>query len=751
MKVHEIAKQLGVPSKEILAFLKEKGQSIKSHMSKLQEDQISLVQENFSKSPEVRPAAPKKAVSKAKAPQKDHKKKSTKKKRSPSATTAKKTSAPKDSTIPETNEDSSDSILLETDKDPYDIHEEDFEKETPKRPVRKSRGKEEKKKIIKDTPARERAIRKEQVQRPDHIQLKIPITVSSLAANLCVKTSELIKALMSMGVFATVNQQLGEDVVMKVAEKFEVIIEKLPDEEQQLIIEHDKVDDAKELESRPPVVTMMGHVDHGKTSLLDAIRSSNVADREAGKITQHIGAYSVTLKDKGTITFLDTPGHAAFTAMRSRGAHLTDIVILVVAADDGVMPQTIEAIDHAKAAETPIVVAINKSDLASANPDRVKAELQKHDLMAEEWGGKTIMVNVSAVTGAGVDELLELLLLEAEILELRANPNRLAQGTVVEGTLSKNLGVVATILVQNGTLRVGDILVCGQFYGRVRAMRNDRGKNIKDAGPSTPIEVLGLNGVPDSGERFYVVSDEKQARAITEKRFLEIKEKNMAGGVRHLSLEGLYDMMKEKGTKELKIILKADVQGSVEVLKQSLIKLSTDAIKVSVIHSGVGGINESDVMLAVASDAVIIGFHVKADSKAQGLIDREKVDMKYYKIIYEAIQDVKLAMEGLLEPTIREKIMGTCEVQETFKASKIGTIAGCIVRKGKMVRNGLVRLIRDNIVVYDGKIGSLKRFKDDAREVLEGYECGIVLENFHDIKVGDIFECYMEEMVAGKL
>jgi translation initiation factor IF-2 len=751
MKVHEIAKQIGVPSKDILAFLSDKGQTVKSHMSKLSTDQIVLVEQNFSKEKGVVTTASESDALKSKT-KKTVKKKpvGTKKQSSKKAKENNNKAAPSPD-VSDQDAISDEISLSDSDKDNYAIREEDFEIEKNKRSIRKSRGKEEPKKIIKDTPARERALRKEHVQRPEHLHLKLPITVSSLAANLCVKTSELIKALMSMGVFATVNQQLGEDIVMKVAEKFGVLVEKLPDEEQQLIIEHDKADDDAALESRPPVVTMMGHVDHGKTSLLDAIRKSNVADREAGKITQHIGAYSVNLKDKGTITFLDTPGHAAFTAMRARGAHLTDIVILVVAADDGVMPQTIEAIDHAKAAETPIVVAINKSDLTAANPDRVKAELQKYELMAEDWGGKTIMVSVSALTGTGIEELLELLLLESEILELKANPNRLAQGTVVEGTLSKNLGVVATILVQNGTLRVGDILVCGQFYGRIRAMRNDRGKNIKEAGPSTPLEVLGLNGVPDSGERFYVVTDEKQARAITEKRFLEIKEKSLSGGVRHLSLEGLYDMMKEKGTKELKIILKADVQGSVEVLKQSLIKLSTDAIKVSVIHSGVGGINESDVVLAAASDAVIIGFHVKADSKAQSLIDREKVDMKYYKIIYEAIQDVKLAMEGLLEPTVSEKIVGTCEVQDTFKASKIGTIAGCIVRKGKMIRNASVRLIRDSIVVYDGKIGSLKRFKDDAREVLEGYECGIVLENFHDIKVGDIFECYVEEMIAGKL
>jgi len=776
MKVHEIAKKLNVSSTDVLALLKAKGHVLKSHMTKLDDQQVALVKKGLAPAKKSVPAE-KSASEKPKRVRPQKKAKDTKptvKKKVP----AKKTETTKKTPFKKSVEAHKvpDKKVEEKKKAPAKKHavkaqakvKEDIDsglraqtstlptvepkQKAMERPRRKGRAKADSKKIVtRATPSRDRALRKEQVTRPQHIQIKIPVAVSGLATNLVVKTSELIKALMSIGVFATVNQQLGEDVVMKVAEKFNVIVDKLPDEEEQLILAHDKIDDQKALKSRSPVVTMMGHVDHGKTSLLDAIRKSNVVDREAGKITQHIGAYSVDLKDKGTITFLDTPGHAAFTAMRARGAHLTDIVVLVVAADDGVMPQTIEASDHAKAAETPIVVAINKSDLASANPERVKAELQKHELMSEDWGGKTIMVNVSAINGDGIDDLLEMLLLESEILELKANPNRPAQGTVVEGTLSKNLGVVATILVQNGTLRVGDILVCGQFYGKVRAMRNDRGKNVKEAGPSTPIEVLSLNGVPGSGERFYVVPDEKQARAIAEKRFLEIKEKSLSGGVRHLSLEGLYNMMKEKGTKELKIILKADVQGSVEVLKQSLLKLSTDAIKVTVIHSGVGGINESDSMLAVASDAVIIGFHVKADSKAQNLIEREKIDMKYYKIIYEAINDVKLAMEGLLDPTIQEKIVGSAEVQETFKASKIGTIAGCKVRKGKMVRNNFVRLVRDSVVVYDGKVASLKRFKDDAREVNEGYECGIVLHNFNDVKVGDIFECYMEEKIAAKL
>jgi len=389
--------------------------------------------------------------------------------------------------------------------------------------------------------------------------------------------------------------------------------------------------------------------------------------------------------------------------------------------------------------------------LPAANPDKVKSELQKHELVAEDWGGQTIMKSVSAKTGNGVDELLELLLLEAEILELKANPNRLAQGTVIEGKLSKSLGSVANVLVQNGTLRVGDIIVCNRHHGKVRALHNDKNKRIKEAGPSTPVEILGLNGVPDAGERFYVVNDEKQARSICAKRLIELKEKTRYGAVRHLTLEGLYEHMKQSGIKELKIILKADVQGSVEVLKDSLEKMSTDKIKLNVIHGGTGGINESDVMLAAASDAIIIGFHVKADSKAQSLIEREKVDLRYYKIIYEALNEIRLAMEGLLEPTIREETVGNAEIQQVFKASRIGNIGGCMVRKGKLVRNQRVRLIRDNIVIHESKFHSLKRFKDDAREVSEGYECGVVIENYNDIKVGDIVECYKEEKVAAKL
>ncbi len=738
MKVFELAKNIGVTSKEILKFLKQKEISVKNHLSILDDEAVKLIESTFSKE--------------SAASKKETKKKQTSKKRGPKKTTAEsKTIKGKKDTKKKQRAPKKTSFKVK--KEVFAVGVEKKAKEETvsqvvkkRKRIVKPRGKEPQETVSAVTPPP-----KVSTKKPDFIQIKIPITVGGLATNLFIKTSELIKTLMGMGIFATVNQRLDEDIVMKIAERFNVRIEKLPSEEEKLIQEHEKEDDEADLVGRPPIVTMMGHVDHGKTSLLDAIRSSHVVDREAGKITQHVGAYEVSLPNKGKVTFLDTPGHSAFTAMRSRGAHLTDIVVLVVAADDGVMPQTIEAINHAKAAETPIVVAINKSDLSTANPDKVKSGLQKQGLMPEDWGGKTIMVNVSAKTGKGIDELLELLLLEAEILELKANPNRLAQGTVVEGKLSKSLGSVAHVLVQNGTLHVGDIVVCGRYYGKVRSMHNDKGKNVKDATPSTPVEITGINGVLDAGERFYVVNDEWQARSITEKRLLEIKEKNLGSNVRHLSLEGLYDMMKESGVKELKIIIKADVQGSVEVLRQSLEKLSTDKIKLKVIHGAAGGINESDVVLAVASDAVIIGFHVKADSNAQAMIERERVDVKYYKVIYEAINSVKLAMEGLLEPTIKEVVLGSAEVTQIFKASRIGNIGGCMVRKGKLVRNQRVRLIRENIVIYEGKFHSLRRFKDDVKEVNEGYECGVVIENYNDIKVGDIIECFKEEKVAAKL
>jgi len=538
---------------------------------------------------------------------------------------------------------------------------------------------------------------------------------------------------------------------MSLGELLGVRFEKMEDETDKILSGESDSEDEGQLEPRPPVVTMMGHVDHGKTSLLDAIRNTNVAAKEKGAITQHIGAYGVDIEGKGHVTFLDTPGHEAFTAMRARGANVTDVVVLVVAADDGVMPQTIEAIDHAKEANCPIVVAINKVDLPSADPQRVMKELQKYDLISEEWGGKTICAKVSAKSGEGIDHLLDMLLLESEVLELKANAKRDAFGVVIEGHLSKNSGSIATVIVQKGTLKLGDLIVCGENCGRVRAMKNDHGKNVQEVGPSYAATVTGLSGVPDAGDNFYVVKDEKTARRITEKKALEKREVELTGASKHLSLENLYEKLSEGNFKELKIIIKADVQGSMEALSQSLEKLSNDQCQVRVIHRGVGGINESDVMLAAASDAVILGFHVKADTKAESAAEQEGVSLRYYHIIYEAVEDVRKAMEGLLEPTYNEVVDGKVEIRQVFQSSRVGTIGGGYVLKGKVLRANYGRVIRDSVVLFEGKLGSLKRFKDDVRDVAQGYECGIALEGFNELKIGDIVESYRMEKTQTKL
>ncbi len=587
------------------------------------------------------------------------------------------------------------------------------------------------------------------VQDANVLGVRFPIPVGVFASQLNLKVSEAIKTLMGMGIFANVNQLLNEAIGMKVAEKLGLKIKILSEEIEEAV--EQEVEDPKRLKPRPPVVTMMGHVDHGKTSLLDAIRKTNVAAKEKGFITQHIGAYGVDIPGKGHVTFLDTPGHEAFTAMRARGANVTDVVVLVVAADDGVMPQTVEALDHAREAGCPIVVAINKIDLPNANPQRVMTGLQKIELMPEEWGGKTICVKVSAKTGEGIEQLLEMLLLEAEVLELKADPDCPAAGTVIEGHLSKGSGPVATVIVQKGTVRMGDIVVSGSYMGRVKSLKNDRGKNVKEAGPSYAAEASGLNGVPEAGETFVVVGDEKTARKITDKRILIERERSMSGAPKHLSLEDLYHRISEGNFKELKLILKADVQGSVEALTQSLEKLSNDQCRVRVIHGAAGGINESDIMLAAASDAIIIGFHVKADPKAQELSEKEGVDLRYYNIIYEAVEDVRKAMEGLLEPTYQEVVEGKVQIQKIFKSSKAGTIGGGVVNKGKVSRSNRVRLIRNQVVVFDGKLASLRRFKDDVREVAQGYECGLALEGFGDLHEGDVLEAYRVEKIATKL
>lgn len=580
------------------------------------------------------------------------------------------------------------------------------------------------------------------------LKINFPISVKELAFKLQIKPNELIKKLLTKNMLATINQALDEAAAGTISEELGYRIERLPTQEEVLLAEHGEVDPAK-LKLRAPIVTFMGHVDHGKTSLLDMIRKTKVVDKEAGGITQHIGAYEVILP-KGKVTFLDTPGHAAFTAMRARGANVTDAVVLVVAADDGVMPQTIEAIDHARAADVPIVVAINKIDKQNISLDKVKKQLAEMDLLPEDWGGKTITVGVSAKTGQGIDELLEMLLLEAELLELKANPDQPANGVVVEAELSKGKGPVATVLVSNGTLKIGDVAIVGTNYGRIKAMLDDKGHRVEEAGPSKPVEILGLSGVPLAGEKFYVVGDEKRAKDIVSSRQAEAEKQKLESRPQKISLEDLYDRIKEGEVKELKIVLKADVQGSLEAVKDSLVKLTTDEVRLSVIHGQVGNINESDVMLASASNAVILGFHVDITPEAKALAKQEGVDIRIYTIIYEIVNDVKAAMEGMLEPILEETFLGKAEVREVFKVSKVGVVAGCLVTKGKIPRDATCKLIRGIDVVFKGKISSLKHFKDDIKEAKEGFECGISL-SFKDIQKGDIIEAVEIKKVARRL
>lgn len=580
------------------------------------------------------------------------------------------------------------------------------------------------------------------------IKISDVIQVGELAKRMGIKAGEVIKKLFSLGIMATINQAVDIDAASLVAHDFGYEVERVGMEiVEEMLEETPEVPEKMVL--RPPVVTVMGHVDHGKTSLLDAIRQTDVAAGEAGGITQHIGAHHVKL-ERGDLVFLDTPGHEAFTAMRARGAQVTDFVILVVAADDGVMPQTVEALNHAKAAGVPIIVAVNKIDKPGANPDRVKQALGDHGLLAEDWGGDTIFVNVSAKQRTGIKELLEMIILQAEVMELKANPDKLAKGTIIEAKLDKGRGPVATVLVEEGTLKVGDPFVAGVHFGRVRAMVDDKGGKVEKAGPSMPVEVQGLPGVPLAGEKFIVVSDEKKAREIGTYRQMKQRETELSKSSK-VSLEDLYDKIKEGEVKELGIIIKADVHGSVEALTESLQKLSTEAIKLKVLHGSVGAITETDVLLAAASNAIIIGFHVRPDAKVHALAEEEGVDIRLYNIIYEVIEDVKKAMEGLLAPTLKEVVLGRAEIREVFSVPKIGNIGGCFITDGKITRGARVRLIRDGIVVHDGKMASLRRFKDDVKEVQSGYECGIGIENYNDIKTGDAIEAYIQEKVATKL
>ncbi|MBI4685495.1 MAG: translation initiation factor IF-2 [Nitrospirae bacterium] len=586
------------------------------------------------------------------------------------------------------------------------------------------------------------------IQRKKTLKLREGTTVKEFAELISVKSSDVIKKFMELGYMPTINQPVDIDAALLVADSFGSKLDVVPVEEE-IVVEGEEKDISK-LVLRPPVVTIMGHVDHGKTSLLDAIRKTKVTETEAGGITQHIGAYKVTLKGKN-IVFLDTPGHEAFTALRARGAKVTDIVVLVVAADDGVMPQTIEAIDHAKAANVPIVVAINKIDKPEANIQRVKTELAERNVLSEDWGGQNIFVEVSAKKHIGIERLLEMILLQAEVMEMKANPDKIAKGTIIEAKIDRGRGPVATVLIQSGTLKIGDNFLAGTKLGRVRALIDDTGRRINQAGPSTPVEVIGFQEVPKAGDIFTSVEDEKRARQIALSRLQKERLAEMAKQ-RKLTLDDLYAKIKEGEIKELNIIIKADVQGSVEALRDALEHITHTQVKVNVIHASVGGINESDVMLGAASNAIIIGFNVRPESKAAQTAEKEGVDIRLYNIIYEAIENVRKALEGLLEPTLKEKVLGRAEARQTFHVSKLGTVAGCYVLDGYISRaSDGIRIIRDNIVIYEGKLSSLKRFKDDAREVQAGYECGIMIENYNDIKVGDILEDYIVEKIATKL
>lgn len=721
IRIYEYAKKQNVSSKEIIERLKDLKIEVKNHMATIAEDIVEKLNNSFQpKSVEVK--QPQKTASK-----------------------------PSIKVIPALNFETSDELDIEVD---------DYQLEDTKVKSKKNSNKKKKtdsQKQSSQNEDRQTNGNKKGNQNMNHknnstennsnkIVFSGSLKVSELAKKLGKEPSELIKKLFLLGIMATINQDLDKDTIELLASDYGVEVEEeviVDDSDFESFIDED--DDESLLSERPPVVTIMGHVDHGKTTLLDYIRKSKVTAGEAGGITQHIGAYQVEIEGK-KITFLDTPGHAAFTTMRARGAQVTDITIIVVAADDGVMPQTVEAINHAKAAEVPIIIAVNKMDKEAANPDRVMQELTEYGLVSEAWGGDTIFVPISALNGEGVDQLLEMILLVSEVEEYKANDTRKAVGTVIEAELDKGKGSVATLLVQNGTLKVGDPIVVGTSFGRVRAMVNDLGRRIKEAGPSTPVEITGLNEVPQAGDRFMVFADEKRARQVGEARASKAVLEQRSESSK-LSLEDLFAQIQEGNVKEINLIVKADVQGSVEAMAASLQKIEVEGVKVKIIHTGAGAITESDVILASASNAIIIGFNVRPDVNAKRTADLENVDIRLHRIIYKAIEEIEAAMKGMLDPEFEEKVIGQAEVRQVFKVSKVGTIAGCYVIDGKITRESGVRLIRNGIVVFEGQLDTLKRFKDDVKEVATNYECGITIEKYNDIKEGDIIEAYVMEEI----
>ncbi|MBE4908688.1 translation initiation factor IF-2 [Bacillus luteolus] len=726
MRVYEYAKKQNISSKEIISKLKEMDIEVNNHMATIEDDVVIKLDETYNKKPEAgkidedkaKGNTKQKPVAKSFDDEDDVapvKKVEPIKKAAPKQTDSKK-GAQQSQQVEKKVFNKNKNKNNNNNKNKYNQHQN--QQVAPKKPEKKL---------------------------PEKITFVGSLTVGELAKELGKEPSEIIKKLLMLGVMATINQDLDKDTIELIAGEYGVQVEEEIVYEKTEFEGYINEEKPEDLVERPAVVTIMGHVDHGKTTLLDSIRNTKVTEGEAGGITQHIGAYQIVQSGK-KITFLDTPGHAAFTTMRARGAQVTDITILVVAADDGVMPQTVEAINHAKAAEVPIIVAVNKMDKPSANPDRVMQELTDHGLVPEAWGGETIFVPLSALTGEGIDSLIEMILLVTEVEELVANPNANATGTVIEAQLDKGRGSVATLLVQNGTLRVGDPIVVGNTFGRVRAMVNDLGRRVKEAGPSTPVEITGLNDVPQAGDQFLVFDDEKTARSVGEAR-LQKQLVEQRGSGNRVSLEDLFEQIKQGEMKEINLIVKADVQGSTEALAASLQKIDVEGVKVKIIHTGVGAITESDIILASASNAIVIGFNVRPDAGAKRTADVENVDIRLHRIIYKAIEEIEAAMKGMLDPEFQEKVIGQAEVRNTFKVSKVGTIAGCYVTEGKITRDSGVRIIRDGVVIFEGEIDTLKRFKDDVKEVARNYECGITITKFNDIKEGDIIEAFVMEEI----
>ncbi|HET6618039.1 MAG TPA: translation initiation factor IF-2 [Gemmatimonadota bacterium] len=748
IRIYEVARQFDVSSEAMVNLLHEMGVPVKNHMSSIDEETVERVRAKFEEEKEA-----------VKHAEEEKKKKLEEAKKARRAEKAR----PKGKREAE---------LVTTSSPPEAVVEEVVEGETDERPTGRRRRRRRRRKVdqaaveanIRKTLAkmegksvrRRKRVRREdteeivEVAEPENlIRVTEFVSVGELADLIDVPATKIIQTCMELGLMVTVNQRLDFDTISLICEEFGYAAQR----QDAFVLEEPQDEEVAEenLVPRPPVVTVMGHVDHGKTSLLDFIRQTNVIAGESGGITQHIGAYEVELDDERSVTFLDTPGHQAFTAMRARGAQATDIVILVVAADDGVMPQTVEAIDHARAAGVPLVVAVNKIDLPDARPDRVKQELMQHKVVIEDFGGDILSAEVSAKTGAGVQDLLEKVMLQADLLDVRANPERHARGVVIESELDKGMGPVATVLVTAGTLEIGDAFICGLYDGRVRALLDERGNNVEEAGPSQPVRVLGFSGVPEAGDSFAVLEDEKEVRDIAQRRQRLQREQGFRRTKEPTTLEELYAQVQAGEIERLNVVLKGDVGGSVEALADELTKLSTAEVKVDVIHRGVGAITENDVLLAAASTAIIIGFHVRPDARARAAAEREGVDIRVYRVIYEAVDDVRNAMEGLLAPEEREVVLGSAEVRETFKIPKVGTIAGCFVSDGTIPRTARVRVVRDGVEIYEGLIGSLKRFKDDVREVREGYECGINIEGFNDVKVGDVIEAYKIEEVQRTL